>query len=78
MGSAGLEFIEEVPLLGGARYGGHLLGAMGQLGADIGGAVPPLLKGDLNFARTAELMGKAFGVPGTAQMKKTIKYFGED
>jgi len=65
-----LEFIKQIPVIGGGAYGGGLLGA----GADYVDDVTDWMSGKRGAAKPAsELLGKTFGVPLLHQINKSIK-----
>jgi len=60
----------QIPVVGGGiRYGGVPLGAA----ADLTSQIFEKVNGRYTPASWWEIAGKAFGVPGTSQLKKTIK-----
>jgi len=71
IGQAILELAEVVPVVGGGmRYGSSPLGAGIQLTEDLA----ELVRGKQKAAKAAETIGKLTGMPGTTQIKKTIRF----
>jgi hypothetical protein len=69
---AAREIASIVPVVGGGlRYGSSILGAPAEFITDIGKKLAPQYTGPKRSA--AELVAKGLGVPGTAQVVKSLK-----
>lgn len=67
---AGKELAGQLPIVGGSlRYGGSPMGAL----SDLGLAIIDKSSGKYTSESWWEIAGKVLGVPGTVQLKKTIK-----
>lgn len=90
MAKSFLEFIEQLPLLGGsAKYGSSLGGPVGQLASDLPKGLPKVIAAldwegmsDKQKFSTAlfvgEMLGTVYGVPMTRQIKKSIRTASQD
>jgi hypothetical protein len=72
--SAGLEFTQLMPGLGNIRYGSSILGASPEFLSDVSKKLANTSGTYVGYTKSwPELIGKAAGVPGTAQVAKSLR-----